>query len=166
MNEQGSLFDDDISSRDEHERRAFAPRGSKKSCAFCEIAAQAPSATEVVRTPDFIAFLDHRPLFPGHILMIPVKHMSTFDRLPADLGGAWVELAQRLQKAVEAATRSHGSLMIVNNVVSQSVPHLHLHIIPRRRSDGLRLWLGPRNPYANAEEAAQIAALIREKFAR
>ena len=104
----------------------------------------------VLRTGEFVAFL-----------VVPVTHVVTFDQLPADLGGALVAVGQRLVQAVESAMDADGSLMIVNNIVSQSVPHLHLHVIPRTRRDGLRLWLGPRHPYGSTAERAATGARIR-----
>jgi histidine triad (HIT) family protein len=135
-----------------------------KPCVFCEIVAGRATAFEVLRTDEFVAFLDIRPLFAGHTLLVPTRHIPTYDLLPAELASEWVELSQRLQRAVQAATESEGSLMIVNNVVSQSVPHLHLHVIPRRKGDGLRFWLGPRRPYASDEAAERMAASIRQQL--
>jgi histidine triad (HIT) family protein len=93
--------------------------------------------------------------------MVPTVHVQTYDELPVELAEPWVRTSQSLQRAVEAATDADGSLLIVNNVVSQSVPHLHLHLIPRHRADGLRFWLGPRHSYASPEEADAMAARIR-----
>lgn len=134
-------------------------------CVFCEIAAGRATAFEVLRTERFVAFLDTRPLFAGHTLLVPVEHVPTYDLLPPGLAEEWLELSQRLQRAVQAATESEGSLLIVNNVVSQSVPHLHLHVIPRRKGDGLRFWLGPRHPYADDDAAERVAAGIRAELA-
>jgi histidine triad (HIT) family protein len=118
----------------------------------------------VYRDGQFVAFLDTRPLFPGHVLLVPTVHVRTYDALPSSLAVPWLVVSQRLQRAVESAMASEGSLLIVNNVVSQSVPHLHLHIIPRTKGDGLRFWLGPRHPYADESEAAAIAARIRGAY--
>jgi histidine triad (HIT) family protein len=119
-------------------------------------------AAAIVHTDDrTVAFLDHRPLFPGHVLLVPRKHVTTLADLPAAGVAYFFQLAQRLETAVERATGADGSLVLINNRVSQSVPHLHLHVIPRRFRDGLRFWLGPRRPYASAEEAEQTAARIR-----
>jgi histidine triad (HIT) family protein len=133
-------------------------------CVFCEIVAGRAAAHEVLRTEQFVAFLDTRPLFAGHTLLVPVRHVPTFDLLPSELAGEWLELSQRLQRAVQAATESEGSLLIVNNVVSQSVPHLHLHVIPRTKGDGLRFWLGPRHPYADDAAAERMASAIRAQL--
>jgi Diadenosine tetraphosphate (Ap4A) hydrolase and other HIT family hydrolases len=119
------------------------------------------SVHEVYRTDEFVAFLDEHPVFRGHVLMVPVEHVQTYDQLPESHASAWLSTSQRLQRAVESAMDSEGSLMIVNNVVSQSVPHVHLHVIPRSRGDGLRFWLGPRTKYDGPEDAAEVAARIR-----
>ena len=146
-------------------RAAFTERGSTKKCAFCAIVAGEASAREVYRDDDFVAFLDAHPVFPGHVLMVPVVHVQTYDELPAELAPEWVRLSQALLRAVESATDADGSLLIVNNVVSQSVPHLHLHVIPRSKGDGLRFWLGPRHPYASDEDADAVASRIRAALA-
>ncbi len=115
-------------------------------------------------TDPWVAFLDARPLFLGHTLLVPRVHVQTLADLPAELGPAYLAAAQRLQRAVEAATGADGSLILVNNVVSQSVPHLHLHVIPRRRGDGLRFWLGPRMRYESQTLAVETAARIGREY--
>jgi histidine triad (HIT) family protein len=157
-------------------RAAYSPRGSTEdaaaNCAFCSIVSRATSrsdaspssgapAREVLRTDDFVAFLDAHPVFPGHVLMVPTRHVQTYDELPAELAEPWLRTSQALERAVETSMGAEGSLLIVNNVVSQSVPHLHLHVIPRSRGDGLRFWLGPRHAYSSADEADAVAARIR-----
>ena len=144
---------------------AFTERGSTKPCAFCAIVRGEASAREVFRSDDFVAFLDAHPVFHGHVLMVPTLHIQTYDELPPTLADPWVRTSQALQRAVEKAMDADGSLLIVNNVVSQSVPHLHLHVIPRSRDDGLRFWLGPRHAYADAEQADATAAAIRAALA-
>jgi len=158
--EQVDLFDFEFTDRDAQESRSHSPRGSRKPCIFCKIAAGSASAFEVHRDDSFVAFLDTRPVFSGHVLMIPTKHVQTYDQLPVDLAAEWLKISQRLQIATERGTKADGSLLIVNNVISQSVPHLHLHLIPRRKKDGLRLWLGPRKPYTSDDEAANVAHAI------
>lgn len=118
-------------------------------------------AIVVWESDDFLAFLDHRPLFRGHVLLVPKQHMRLLSDLPASLAGDFLMAAQRLERAVESGLPAAGTMILVNNVVSQSVPHLHLHVIPRERKDGLRFWLGPRHPYDDAEQAEQYAARIR-----
>ena len=128
---------------------------------FCAIVTGQADAEIVLRSKQFVAFLDTRPLFHGHVLVVPVVHVETFDQLPSELGGELVTIGQRMVRAVESAMEADGSLMIVNNIVSQSVPHLHLHVIPRTKQDGLRLWLGPRHRYRTTDELATTGARIR-----
>jgi histidine triad (HIT) family protein len=141
-------------------------------CAFCrivgDVAAGSTDAAEVVWADDTcVAFLDHRPLFHGHTLLVPRQHVRTLADLPAGVVEPFFRVAQRLEPAVERATGADGSLVLVNNVVSQSVPHLHLHVIPRRFKDGLRFWLGPRVRYGgDAPTMAATAAAIRAELAR
>jgi histidine triad (HIT) family protein len=146
-------------------RAAFSERGSTKKCAFCAIVTGEASAREVYRVDDFVAFLDAHPVFPGHVLMVPTQHVQTYDELPVDLADPWLRTSQALVRAVESAMDADGSLLIVNNVVSQSVPHLHLHVIPRSKGDGLRFWLGPRHAYASPQEADAVAERIRTALA-
>ena len=110
--------------------------------------------------PATLAFLDRSPIFPGHVLLVPRTHVTVLADLPADEVGPFFALAQRLERAVESALDAPGSLVLINNVVSQSVPHLHLHVVPRRPKDGLRFFLGPRHPYRDDEHAAGVAASI------
>lgn len=143
------------------------PRGGARGvvttgpCTFCAIVAGEAPAEEVLRTEGVVAFLDVKPLFHGHVLVVPTTHVVTYAELPPDDLAELATQVQRLQVAVEAATGADGSLLIVNNVVSQSVPHLHQHVIPRRRGDGLRVWLGPRHPYDGPDHARATAAAIR-----
>ncbi len=136
------------------------------TCAFCAIITGDADAEIVLRTDHFVAFLDIRPVFAGHVLLVPRQHVTTFEQLPGELGAEFVTCGQRLERAVETAMGADGSLLIVNNVVSQSVPHLHLHVIPRRRRDGLRLWLGPRHPYPSAQQRGDTGRLIRAALDR
>jgi histidine triad (HIT) family protein len=108
-----------------------------------------------------VAFLDHRPLFRGHTLLAPAEHVRLLSDLPAGLVPEFFTTAQRLERAVEDGLGTDGSMILVNNVVSQSVPHLHLHVIPRRKGDGLRFWLGPRQRYDAEHPAQEYAAKIR-----
>jgi histidine triad (HIT) family protein len=134
------------------------------ACTFCGIVAGATEAHVVVADAHTIAFLDRRPLFLGHTLLVPRRHVTTLPELAAGEVGPFFALAQRLDRAVESATGADGSMVLINNVVSQSVPHLHLHVIPRRRRDGLRFWLGPRTAYAGETAAADMAERIRAAY--
>jgi histidine triad (HIT) family protein len=125
--------------------------GSKSPCLFCEIAAGKIEAKIIFEDAISIAFLDHRPLFAGHCLLIPKTHYATFTDLPAELVGPFFLNAQHLTKAVESAMTAEGSFVAMNNVVSQSVPHLHVHIVPRKKGDGLRGFFWPRQKLGEAE---------------
>ena len=130
-------------------------------CVFCAIISGEATADVIDEGEHYIAFLDHRPLFHGHTLLVPKVHMRLLSDLPADRVGEFFAEAQRLERAVEDGLAADGSMILINNVVSQSVPHLHLHVIPRRRKDGLRFWLGPRHPYDPEHPAEEYAAKIR-----
>jgi histidine triad (HIT) family protein len=130
-------------------------------CVFCAIINGEVTADVIDENEYYIAFLDHRPLFHGHTLLVPKVHIRLLSDLPADRVGEFFSEAQRLERAVEDGLAADGSMILINNVVSQSVPHLHLHVIPRRRKDGLRFWLGPRHPYDAEHPAEEYAAKIR-----
>ena len=115
-------------------------------CVFCAIIRGETTATPSLETENLMAFLDHRPLFRGHTLLVPKVHLRLLSDLPAGLAAEFLTTAQRLERAVEDGLGAAGSMILVNNVVSQSVPHLHLHVIPRNPKDGLRFWLGPAAP--------------------
>jgi histidine triad (HIT) family protein len=131
------------------------------SCTFCRIVAGELPATVVLDEPDLLAFLDAKPVFRGHVLLVPRVHVTTFKELPADRVADFAATAQRLERAVETGLGVPGSMVLVNNIVSQSVPHLHLHVIPRRPKDGLRFWLGPRHPYTDEDPPEGYAERIR-----
>jgi histidine triad (HIT) family protein len=125
-------------------------------CAFCQIASKTVDSTIVFEDEHTLAFLDHRPLFPGHCLLIPKEHYETLGDLPAPLIQPLFSAAQRLSRAVETGMGAEGSFVAINNRVSQSVPHLHVHIVPRRKKDGLKGFFWPRRPYPSRE--AEIEA--------
>ena len=151
--------------RQDRYRQAYTPRGFDGPCVFCRIVAGQEPAEVVHRSPALVAFLDVHPLFPGHVLLVPAVHVQTYDEIPSDLAAEWLSTGQALQRAVEAATGAEGALLLVNNVVSQSVPHVHQHVVPRQRGDGLRHFLGPRRRYAPGEAAA-VGARVRDELAR
>jgi histidine triad (HIT) family protein len=130
-------------------------------CTFCAIIAGDVPATIVHDTEDTVAFLDHRPLFRGHVLLVTKQHVEILSDLPETLVSPFFRLAQRLERAVEDGLGADGSMILINNVISQSVPHLHLHVIPRHHKDGLRFWLGPRHPYDSDHPAETYADKIR-----
>jgi histidine triad (HIT) family protein len=131
------------------------------SCVFCDIVAGDVPAHLVAADDDTVAFLDSRPVFPGHVLLVPRDHHETLAGLPPALIGPLFAAAQRLARAVEAGMDAHGTFVAINNAVSQSVPHLHVHVVPRRRKDGLRGFFWPRQRYADDDEMASVAARIR-----
>jgi histidine triad (HIT) family protein len=128
-------------------------------CVFCSIVAGDVPADLVLDEPDFVAFLDARPVFKGHTLMVTREHVATLPDLPAALRDGFLETAQRLARAVVDGLGAQGSFMAVNNVVSQSVAHLHLHVVPRTRGDGLRGFFWPRTKYADGEAATYAGRL-------
>jgi histidine triad (HIT) family protein len=136
-----------------------APLVTEPGCVFCSIVAGAVPADVVLDEPDFLAFLDRRPVFKGHVLLVPREHVVTLPDLPARLRDGFLEAAQRLATAMVEGLGAQGSFVAVNNVVSQSVPHLHLHVVPRTKGDGLRGFFWPRTKYADGEAAGYAARL-------
>jgi histidine triad (HIT) family protein len=134
-------------------------------CVFCSIIAGELAADVVHRDDRVMAFLDRSPVFKGHVLVVPTTHAATLTDLPGDEIGHFFTVVQRIAKAVPAALQADGTFVAINNVVSQSVPHLHTHVVPRRRKDGLRGFFWPRVKYSDALEAEQFAALIRARLA-
>jgi histidine triad (HIT) family protein len=131
------------------------------ACVFCQIIAGEVPGHLVLETDDLVAFLDTRPLFKGHVLLVPRTHVVTLPDLPADQRDGFMAAAQRLATAVKDGLGAQGSFIAINNTVSQSVPHLHLHVVPRTKGDGLRGFFWPRTKYADGE-AATYAARLRE----
>jgi histidine triad (HIT) family protein len=130
-------------------------------CRFCAIVAGDEAGHVVFEDESSLAFLDHRPLFPGHTLVAPRAHIETLLDLPDTFVGPFFLEVQRITAAVTTAMDAQGSFVAENNVVSQSVPHLHVHVVPRRRKDGLRGFFWPRTRYASSAQAAEVAARIR-----
>lgn len=116
----------------------------------------------VDRDSDFLSFLDDRPLFPGHVLLTPKVHYETLLDLPVELAPALVARTRLLCAAMERALGAEGSFVAVNNRVSQSVPHLHVHVVPRRRGDGLRGFFWPRGKYKDEEEAERVRGMLEK----
>jgi histidine triad (HIT) family protein len=134
-------------------------------CTFCQIVSGDLAAHVVHDDDTFMAFLDIRPVFPGHTLLIPRQHHETIADLPIELVDPFFRIGQRLATAVPAAMEAVGTFMAINNIVSQSVPHLHLHVVPRRPKDGLRGFFWPRTKYRGGdEEMAEVASRIRERL--
>jgi histidine triad (HIT) family protein len=134
-------------------------------CPFCAIAGGDAPAQRVLEDDLAVAFLDVRPLFPGHVLLVPRDHVETLPDLPVADVGPLFERVRRLAVAVPRAMGATGSFVAVNNVVSQSVPHLHVHVAPRTKGDGLRGFFWPRTTYRDDDHAAEVAAAIRAALA-
>ena len=128
-------------------------------CIFCQIVAGDLPAETVLETDALVAFLDTRPVFKGHVLLVPREHVDTLPDLPAALRDPFLEAAQRIAVAVKDALGAQGSFVAINNTVSQSVPHLHLHVVPRTKGDGLRGFFWPRKKYADGEAASYAEQL-------
>ncbi|HWJ65569.1 MAG TPA: HIT family protein [Nocardioides sp.] len=128
-------------------------------CVFCSIVAGEVEADVVLDEPGLVAFLDRRPVFKGHVLLVPREHVVTLPDLPADQRDGFLGAAQRLATAVVEGLGAQGSFVAMNNVVSQSVPHLHVHVVPRTKGDGLRGFFWPRRRYDDGESAEYAARL-------
>ena len=135
------------------------------SCVFCSIVQAEVPAYVVLDDPIAVAFLDTRPLFPGHVLLVPRGHHETLTDLPTELVGPLFERAQRLAGAVQAAMGAAGTFVALNNTISQSVPHLHVHVVPRNKRDGLRGFFWPRTTYRDDAHATEVAAAVRAALA-
>ena len=132
-------------------RAAEAETGIAKPCQFCAVVAGESSAYVVFEDRISVAFLDHRPLFPGHCLLVTREHHATLLDVPENLIGPLFSNAQLLARTVQRVMQADGTFVAMNNVVSQSVPHFHVHIVPRRRGDGLRGFFWPRHKMTDAE---------------
>ena len=135
-------------------------------CIFCKVVSKELAATVVFEDELTTAFLDHRPLFHGHCLLVPKQHYETLSDLPSRLIKPLFENAQLLTRAVEVAMEAQGTFVAMNNRVSQSVPHLHIHIVPRRKGDGLKGFFWPRTKYASQTEIEQVKDLIQAELDR
>jgi len=131
------------------------------NCTFCRIATGVLSSTAVFEDQNSLAFLDHRPLFPGHCLLVPKEHFETLNDLPSQLTGSFFGNVQLLSRAIETAMEAEGTFIAINNRVSQSVPHLHVHVVPRRRKDGLKGFFWPRSKYKSEDEILDVQERIR-----
>jgi histidine triad (HIT) family protein len=134
-------------------------------CLFCQIVAGSRVAEVVWADELLVAFLDARPVFKGHTLLVPRDHVATLPDLPAALRDPFLAAGQQLARAMVDGLGAQGSFVAMNNVVSQSVPHLHLHVVPRTRGDGLRGFFWPRTKYADDAERAEYAGRLRATLA-
>jgi histidine triad (HIT) family protein len=138
---------------------------STEDCPFCRIAAgEEDAASVVLEEPHAVAFLDNRPLFPGHCLLIPREHYETLADLPEELLEPFFATTRLLSRAVPAAMEKPGSFVAMNNVVSQSVAHLHVHVVPRRPKDGLRGFFWPRQKYESEKQMTEARDAVRKKL--
>ena len=137
------------------------------ACVFCEIVAGSLPAATVYENAAVLAFLDHRPLLPGHVLVVPKTHYATLGDLPEDQVGHFFVAVQRLARAVEEAMRADGSFVAVNIRISQSVPHLHVHVVPRRKGDGLfgKTFQWMRRPYPSEAAMRETRQAIVDALA-
>ena len=135
-------------------------------CLFCAIVAGRIPAFKVIDAPDGIGFLDTRPVFKGHVLVVPRPHVPQLADLSTDLLPGFFGLVQQVAAAVPVALGAKGTFVAINNVVSQSVPHLHAHVVPRTKGDGLRGFFWPRTKYASDEEAESYAERIGKELER
>jgi len=136
--------------------------GTKMKCLFCGIISKETNSSIVFEDGISTAFLDHRPLFPGHCLLVPKSHVETLSDLPTVLVGPFFKNVQLLTRAVELALEAEGSFVAMNNRVSQSVPHLHIHIVPRRKKDGLKGFFWPRTKYKDEDEMKLVQRKIAD----
>ena len=142
------------------------PKTIIQNCIFCKIIRGELVSHIVFESDVALAFLDHRPLFPGHCLLVPKAHHETLADLPADLLAPLFANAQLLARAVEQGLQAEGTFVAMNNRVSQSVPHLHIHVVPRRKKDGLKGFFWPRQPYKNEAEIIETKKILKETIAR
>jgi histidine triad (HIT) family protein len=136
------------------------------ACIFCAII-RGEAAAQVVLDDDVaVAFLDMKPLFPGHVLVVPRAHVVTLPELPADAVGPFFQRVQRIAAAMPAALGAQGSFVALNNVVSQSVPHLHVHVVPRTKGDGLKGFFWPRTKYPSDAAMEAVATKLKTALAK
>ena len=131
------------------------------SCPFCAIAQGRAAAHKVLEDDAFVAFLDLRPVFHGHVLLIPRAHVPTLAELDLTLAAPLVANTQRVMRALEVGLGAEGTFVATNSKISQSVPHLHVHVVPRRHKDGLKGFFWPRHKYDDDASMAAIAEKIR-----
>ena len=137
------------------------PDDSSRNCVFCKIIRGELPAYIVFEDSLSLAFLDRRPVFPGHTLLVPKEHYETLIDLPASLVGPFFQNAQLLARAMEVGLKADGTFVAINNHVSQSVPHVHIHVVPRRYGDGLKGFFWPRQKYKDQEETLNVQNLLR-----
>src|SRR6266568_4981520 len=139
---------------------------ASQTCAFCRIIRREETVAIVFEDSISLAFLDRRPLFPGHCLLVPKAHYETLADLPASLVGPLFQNAQLLERAIEEGFGADGTFVALNNHISQSVPHVHIHLVPRHRKDGLKGFFWPRQRYPDDAALQQVQETLRETLAR
>ncbi|HZS79072.1 MAG TPA: HIT family protein [Ktedonobacteraceae bacterium] len=137
-----------------------------ETCAFCKIIRSQEKAYIVFEDAISLAFLDRRPVFPGHCLLVPKGHYETLADLPVLLVGPLFQNAQMLERAIEEGLQADGTFIAINNHVSQSVPHLHIHLVPRHKKDGLKGFFWPRQRYKDEDAVLQVQEKLRSAIAR
>ena len=135
---------------------------SEDACLFCRIVSGTLAAAIVHEGEDFLVFLDHRPLFHGHCLVVPRKHSETLSDLQVEAVGPFFREVQFISRVVEGAMNAEGTFVAMNNRVSQSVPHLHVHVVPRKKKDGLKGFFWPRTKYASQQEMEDVRMRLRK----
>lgn len=143
-----------------------ADEADRPRCVFCAIVAGDAESHVVYEDERTLAFLDHRPLFPGHTLVVPREHIEALPDLPAADLGAFFAVVQRIARVMPSALDAEGTFVANNNRVSQSVAHLHLHVVPRSRGDGLRGFFWPRHPYESPQQMREVQSRLREAIER
>ena len=136
------------------------------NCIFCKILRNPTEDDIVYENESALAFLDHRPLFPGHCLVIPKSHLETIHDLPDSLLGPFFSTVKMLAAAIEQAMQAQGTFIAANNRISQSVPHFHVHVVPRKKGDGLKGFFWPRGKYKSPEEIAAVVSALRSAIAQ
>ena len=139
---------------------------TSNTCAFCAIIRGEERADTVFEDDISLAFLDRRPLFPGHCLLVPKVHYETLANLPVSLVGPLFQNAQLLERAIEEGLQADGTFVAINNHVSQSVPHMHIHLVPRHKKDGLKGFFWPRQRYKDEAALLQIQETLRSAVNR
>ena len=137
-----------------------------ETCAFCKIIRSEEKAPIVFEDAISLAFLDRRPLFPGHCLLVPKGHYETLLDLPVPLVGPVFQNAQLLERAIEEGLQADGTFIAINNHISQSIPHLHIHLVPRHQKDGLKGFFWPRQRYKDEDAILQVQETLRSAIAR
>jgi histidine triad (HIT) family protein len=135
---------------------------SEDACLFCRIVSGTLDAAIVHEGDNFLVFLDHRPLFHGHCLVVPRKHSETLADLPGEAVGPFFREVQFISLVVEKAMNAEGTFVAMNNRVSQSVPHLHVHVVPRKKKDGLKGFFWPRTKYGSQQEMEDVRMRLRK----